>query len=190
MDPMQLNQSRGERCLRHLFNRPWLAALVVGSAIHALATLDLWLFGPGGYLLQHWQLLADNPAFGATQILIPYLVPWAVTSVANHLNCRARECLMEAFPEANPDLVIRLDDQGNPVYANRQVRELLKRLGTSEQNIEAALPPGYRQRLFSVAGNHDRFRLRHQLAGREVEYLVQREYDCSGSFVSGRILER
>jgi hypothetical protein len=185
IDPLLPDQSRGERYLRQLFNRPWLVALVVGSAIHGLITLDLWWFGSAEYLPIHWQLLIDNPVCAVIQLLIPYFVPWVITSMANRLNCKSRDCLMAAFPEANPDLVIKLDSHGTPRYINRAVIQRLYEAGLSLEHPEEILPHDYRQRLFGNA--ETTLRLWHEVQGQHIEYLARREPGSGGVFISGRI---
>lgn len=185
IDPLSPGKSRSEYYLRQLFNRPWLVALVVGSVIHGLITLDLWWFGSADYLPIHWQLLADNPSCAVVQLLIPYFVPWVITSMSNRLNCKSRDCLMAAFPEANPDLVIKLDSHGAPRYINSAVIRQLFEAGLPLEHPEMILPRDYRQQLF---GNSETtLRLWHEIKGRHIEYLARREPESGGIFISGRM---
>lgn len=185
IDPLSPDQSRGERYLRQLFNRPWLVALLVGSTIHGLVTLDLWWFGSADYLPIHWQLLLDNPVCAVIQLLIPYFVPWLIAGMANRLNGKSRDCLMAAFPEANPDLVIKLDSRGVPQYINRAVIQRLYEAGLSLDHPEMILPRDYRQQLFG--SSETTLRLRHEVQGRHIEYLARRETENGGVFISGRV---
>lgn len=175
----------GENWLQRLFSRPWLAAIVVGSAIHGFSTLNLWLTAPDNYLAHHWGLLLSHPGFGVTQLLIPFFVPWVVASIANYLNCLSREQLLNAFPESNPDLIIKLDEQGDPIYANRQVREWLRKMGEPEAHIDALLPPAYRKLAASLEGRGARICVRHQVAGSRFDFLIQRD-QSDGLFIAGR----
>ncbi len=132
----------------------------------------------------------DRLGFGVTQMLIPYFVPWLITGIANRLNCKARDCLLAAFPEANPDLVIKLDAAGNPVYVNRAVTEQLQEAGLSPDKPEVILPADYRNRLPAGKPGAAPLRLWHELGGRRIEYLVRHDGSCGGIFISGRIQSR
>lgn len=185
IDPFSPDQGRSARYLRQLFNRPWLVALMVGSAIHGLVTLDLWWFGSVDYLRIHWQLLLANPTCAIIQLLIPYFVPWIITSMANRLNGKSRDDLLAAFPDTNPDLVIKLDAHGVPQYINRAVLQRLCEAGLPLEHPEMILPRNYRQQLFG--GQETTLRLWHEIQGRQIEYLARRDVNTGGVFISGRV---
>jgi|GEM_PF-2971137 len=184
-DPISSPRSGSEHHLRQLFNRPWLVALLVGSTINGLIIMDLWWFGPVGYWSRHWQLLMDNPGFAITRMLIPYFVPWIIAGIASQLNSKSCDWLMATFPEANPDLVIKLDGSGTPLYVNRAVMERLHVAGLSSEHLEWILPHDYRKQLPNNMEPTQRFW--HEIEGQRIEYLAQCEVGSGGVFISGRV---
>lgn len=175
-----------ERWLRRIFTRPWLAALLVGFAIHGFNALNQWLAGAGSYLESRWLAIWMEPVFGFGQVLIPFLVPWLVTSVGRHLAGLNRAAVLAAFPDANPDVIIKLDSDGSPIYANRAARRWLRDMGEPETAITKLLPEDYCSRLKHEGPDAVSFTLPFSRAGREVEYLFRRERVGGGIFVAGR----
>jgi len=53
--------------------------------------------------------------------------------------------LLSLIPEVNPNLIIRLDPEGNVLYMNPGVRELLEKIGFKESEVTRILPEGYRE---------------------------------------------
>lgn len=183
---LQQNSTRIERGLRRVFTRPWLAALLVGIAIHGFNAMNQWFAGAGSYFASHWLAIRIQPSYGVVQVLIPFLVPWLVTGIGRHLAGINRAAMLAAFPDANPDLVIKLDRDGLPLYANRAVRRWLRELGEPADAIETILPEGYIARLAYEGAAATPLIVPFSRDGREIEYVYRREEGGNGVFVAGR----
>ncbi|KAA3628617.1 MAG: hypothetical protein DWQ09_08065 [Proteobacteria bacterium] len=157
---LQRNSTRIERGLRRVFTRPWLAALLVGIAIHGFNIMNQWFAGAGSYFASHWLAIRIQPGYGVVQVLIPFLVPWLVTGIGRHLAGINRAALRAAFPDANPDLVIKLDRDGLPLYANRAVRRWLQGEAIPLSARIVALAGVYdalrQKRIYKPAFSHER----------------------------------
>jgi len=114
--------------IRFIFGKPLIASFIVGTAIHLFQALNYAVFMETNYFTKFSDLVSTKPLPGIIQILVPYLIPFLITYVANRLTImRERESLLR-FPDANPDIVIKLNGDGEVDYANPTTSQYLKRL--------------------------------------------------------------
>ena len=113
---------------QYVFSRPLLASIFVGTSIHTFFYINQMLAMGHSYLYSQWTLVENHPVFGIGQLVIPYLVPFAVTKIGALLSGIKQQELMRKFVELNPDIVILLDAQLNVEFANPSATYYLEKI--------------------------------------------------------------
>ncbi|MFQ6605456.1 MAG: HD-GYP domain-containing protein [Fidelibacterota bacterium] len=121
--------------IQRIFNKPWLVALLVGTAIHGSMELGAFLLLGHSYL----RSLQENLTYGMIRFIVPYLIPFIIASISRYLVNLSVRRNMEMFPEANPDMILRLDGDGNRIYTNPMTREFLDKFKLPEAELTAQL---------------------------------------------------
>lgn len=171
--------------LMPIFSRPPLAALFVGSAIHGLSYLNASLVGVE-YLANITDAFDRALFFGLFKVLIPYFVPFVVTSIARTLNNHRHREFIAEFPEMNPDLVFKLSQDNTINYWNPTVRTYLQRLGFPESCPEALLPPSYQDVASSVQGRDIVETVSHSIDNVDFQFSFRSKPESNTVFISGR----
>ena len=175
-----------DRAIDVLFSRPWAVSILVGLVIHFLRAINVYVSTGSSYLQLVKAGFVINPASGASELLIPFLVPWVVTSVGRRLTRQRELAVMLQFPEMNPDLVFKLDDAGNWVFINTAVKDLLIHCEMTEGQATELLPNNYRAILSRLGADHT-YEVQESLVRDQVYEFGFRWSTGQGSvFVSGR----
>lgn len=130
-----------KRRIYMVLERPILSALVIGTLINGLVWLSsLLLLGidPMVSKMHHqWQVSAP---LSFIQFTIPYLVPFVVTLFAKGLSRQKIQQLLQQFPESNPNIVMRLNQDLLPDYINPVGQAWLEKHHLNENAYHQLLP--------------------------------------------------
>ncbi|MCW9035744.1 MAG: HD domain-containing protein [Rhodospirillales bacterium] len=170
--------------LTAVFSRPPLAALVVGTTIHLFSFLNSSMVGVN-YLTELIASFEKQPLYGLGKLIIPFLVPGIVTLIGKMLSGHRQRELMGHFPEMNPDLVLKLDQEGNVEYFNPSVRSQLTRLSLDEDAVQSLLPPNYTTHVESVVCQDKKVQTSFSLEGVDIDYTFRGREGVDSVFVSG-----
>ncbi|MCP4491717.1 MAG: hypothetical protein GY820_31090 [Gammaproteobacteria bacterium] len=83
------------------------------------------------FWLNRWQ---KEPLLALASIAITFLVPWLAMSMGRKSLLRRERELMAAFPDMNPDMVLKLSISGAVTYYNSAVMQYLQKLGISNDD--------------------------------------------------------
>lgn len=167
-----------------IFSKPPLAALVVGTVIHLFSWFNAVLVGKD-YLADLFAHFDMQPFYGLGKILIPFLVPGIVTLVGKYLSQYRQRELMGHFPEMNPDLIFKMDENGCIEYMNPSVKKHLDRLGLKECEAASLLPEDYLVHVKAVSGLDEIDQVSHYIDGANIEFTFRGIEDHTMVFVSG-----
>ncbi len=129
--------------LEYVFGKPWLASILIGSSIHLFFYMEEQLILNLSYfsgLIEDW---AKAPPHAAGRFLIPFLIPFIVTSISRRMVARREQRSLFRFPRANPEIVMKLDETGRVIYMNPTAGEYLSLLGLDSDDAYRMLPDGY-----------------------------------------------
>ena len=128
------------RAIKYAFSRPPIAAAIVGASIHGLLEINGHIFGVVCHVGHLAEVVGDTPAFGLLYLLIPFGVPFGMTQVGKRIFSEFElECELR-FPQANPDLVLKLDPAGEILFANAAAQSLSEHVGLGRANLRALGP--------------------------------------------------
>ncbi len=173
-------------CIRFVFSKPPIAATIVGTAIHLFQALNCWIFMDTDYFEQYRSLLADQPLSGAFQVLIPYLVPFMITYIANRLATQREHKSLLRSPDAHPDMILKLDERGQVTYTNPATSEYLQRLDIDPLRPEQLLPDDYLNIVRTLAGSGKSASAEKKIRDTTLNLEFRSLPDVNGIFVSGR----
>lgn len=129
---------------QHIFRtieKPYLLALVVGTLINGLAFFSaLLLLGwteVTHKMSQQWQMSA---ALVVIQTAIPFIIPYLVTLFAKELSQQKIQEILKQFPDANPNIVMRLNTNLTPDYINPVGQAWLEKHHLDTQQLNVLLP--------------------------------------------------
>jgi len=171
--------------LRYIFSRPYLAALIVGSFIHAGKWLNFTFHGID-YYENTVKLIDHGLIFFVIDILMPYIIPFAVITISVKLAKIKEKEFYNTFPDMNPDIIIKCDLSGMPLYINKSAKIFLFENNISVVEHEALIP----ENITSINDENGELpcRVTHNIEGVKIEYLVSRP-DNNSLFLSGRIIK-
>jgi len=129
-----------ENLIRRILEQPPLAAFLVGTFINLFLMFSTWLLAGSELLMIRLSLAKSAPLYFAIQIAIPYLIPWAVTTTSLRFSRQRMQLVLNKFPEMNPDIIMRLDDDHGVEYLNRVGREFMLRHQMPVENPLEMLP--------------------------------------------------
>ncbi len=175
-----------ERTLSNIFERPILASLLVGTAIHVLNVSGYLLFYSAeavtSYLLS---TITSTPLHLMITGMIPYLVPFGVTAIGRRITQKKVEGVLEQFPAMNPDIILRFNSSMELEYINPAGKVFLEHHPHLYDTPLQLLPPdvvtmlldhGFHNQRLSIDALHDGCILNFGLRG-----------DSDGNlFVTGR----
>ncbi|MDP6776632.1 MAG: hypothetical protein QGI83_07705 [Candidatus Latescibacteria bacterium] len=178
------------RAIKFAFSRPPIAATLVGASIHGLLEINGHVFGVCCHVGHLAEVVGDAPAFGLLYLLIPFGVPFGMTQVGKRIVSEyEQECELR-FPQANPDLVLKLDSSGEIVFANAAAEALPERVGLPRGEVKALLPsdtPSVVAEALETGGTLTRMVSCYR---EQVEYRFRAISDEDAVFVSGREAHR
>jgi len=170
------------KILQHIFARPFLAAIIVGSLIHFGKWLNLYIHNKD-YNTNLTQLLENGTAFAMADILMPFFIPFIVISISRKL-AKIKECeFLNNFPDANPDLVVKCNAKGEPIFINNTVKALLFELNILAREMNRLVPDQLHQINIDTLALPTQ--ITHTIQHITIEYLVNKSNN-NGFFLSGR----
>ena len=172
--------------LKPIFARPFLAAALVGSFIHMGKWINYTLHDVS-YLNSVVQELNNGIVFFTIDLLMPYLVPFAVITISGKLAKLREQEFYHTFPDLNPDIVIKCDASSTPMYVNTAAKKLLADNNLPVEDVSALIPT----LLLSNSNDDIDFpcRIIHEVNHESIEYLICLSDDGS-LFLSGRVLKK
>ncbi|MBF0358040.1 MAG: hypothetical protein HQL70_05485, partial [Magnetococcales bacterium] len=177
--------SGGKGVLVSIFSRPPLAAMLVGGAIHLFSYFNA-IFVGHDYISELVNSLYSYPVYGTGKLLIPFFVPWIVTSTACKIAQQRSKNFFSDFPDMNPDLIFKIDQGGSILYVNPSVRHYLLSLGLEEGRPQDLLPEDFLRTVAKVVGRDERSIVSHNIAGVSIDYTFRGRAKGDSVFVSGR----
>lgn len=168
-----------------IIERPMLSALVVGTLINGLALLStLLLLGWQGMLSKasyQWQMSAPLMLI---QIIIPYLVPFLVTKFAKGLSRQKIQQILQKFPESNPNIVLRLNQDLMLDYINPVGQAWLEKHRLNSQNLIDLLPDNMGESLRNAPQNREFILEDQKIFGSETYHFKAKKDDSGAVFVT------
>ncbi len=167
-----------------VFSRPPLAAFIVGSSIHLFSMLNASLVGTD-YIAGLMTSIEQAPFYGMGKFLIPFIVPGIVTLIGKHLSRHRQQELIGLFPEMNPDIVLKVNEQGDINYANPSASAMLQKLNFEGRDLDVLLPPEYKDHVGNVRGIDTKIHTTHSVGGVDIEYTIRGKEGNPSVFISG-----
>ena len=128
------------RFTKYLFRRPLIASGIVGISIHFLIELSSRLFLGRSYISHMMEDMREIPIYGVLRFLIPFFIPYVVTWISNRILVETATQSLIRFPQANPDVVMKLGPSGEVLFMNVAAVSTLERLGLGEGEVQQILP--------------------------------------------------
>ncbi len=172
------------KIIEYVFDKPFLAASAVGFGIHILLAVNEFITIRGNYITDLGQDFVTNYIYATFKILIPFLIPFAITSIGKMITTRSNKTSLTYFPEANPDIVMKLSHSGEPIYINRSAKGMMECTGVS--GPEALLPENYREMIQDIVPGTPHGPIRKTIGQTELAYTFNCFPDELAYFVSGR----
>lgn len=174
------------KVLQHIFARPILAALIVGSLIHLGKLVNFMIHSVNYYDNLH-QLLKTGIIFTLIDISLPFLIPLLVVSLSRKLSTIKEQEFLNNFPDSNPDLIIKCNKDGEPVFINTTVKALLFEQNIPIRKTHLLIP----EELKSTTHENRKLpsQLIHFINDIKIEYFVNVSHS-NELFLSGRLLNR
>lgn len=123
-----------------VLERPLLSALLAGTAINSLQWFLIFAFLGSSVTALKWQETYQYPLLSTILFLIPYLVPFTVTTFGRKFADHKIQSVLNQFPESNPDVVMRFNVRQQLKYINPVGRQWLESQRLGANNNEALLP--------------------------------------------------
>jgi len=171
---------------QYIFNSPFLAALLVGTAIHLFFYISQLLATGHSYFDSLWSVIKSHPLYGICQIVIPYLVPFLVAKLSATLSNIEHQKLMYKYVEMNPDVVILLDENLGAEFANPRALIYLRRLNLRDYEVEKLLPGNYRQLISSQTRKNYKIAVESRIQDRVFSFSIRRNRHSPNIFITGR----
>lgn len=173
--------------IRSIFERPLIAALIIGTTIHLFLLMVTYLFMGAGGVMDKYAHILPNPIYLILHLSVPYLIPYLVTSIGKRLTQQKLEEVLHKFPEMNPDIIMRLDQHGNPEYINSAGRHFFKALPGGEEAIIHHLPAKIRETIDVKTSSSEEIRLNEDLVGKDATInFNMRHFGGDSTFITGR----
>ncbi len=180
---MQSSESSGHfRWFESLIAKPLVAALFAGLGINLLLAVNEQLLYGTNYLTEITFGLTASFLSSLSKLFIPFIIPYLFIHFNNN---RVFRSLLK-FPEANPDIIFKLDDEGSVIYANQTAKAYLERLPLPEGKIEGMLPDHYRDIMAQLSHQPGAGYGSKAIDGVEIDYTFRTFPGEKGVFVSGR----
>ncbi len=128
------------RFVKYVYSRPVMASALIGASIHALFEVNGHLFMGVCHTSHLLEMISEAPVYGSLYLLIPFIVPYIVTQVGRRVKMEAEAVWSFKFPEANPDMVMKLDSSAEVLYMNAAAERTLGRLGLRKSEVNGFLP--------------------------------------------------
>ena len=172
--------------IRYIFTRPYMATLLVGTTIHVLTEITGKVFASRGHFATIHKELWVDPFHAIVILVIPYGVPYLVTRIGKHILLERQESSLMCYPQANPDLIMRLGRNGEVRFANHAALEAARNLGGEGSGPENLLPDNVSEITQEICGSERTLSAESQF----VEHTYELNFRCFGDeesvFVSGR----
>ncbi len=172
-----------------ILGRPILGALLVCTLINGVSLLSTLLLATNGlsYWLNHWQTAPLLTLIGTSTT---FLIPWAIMRRGRRALFRREGELLAAFPEMNPDLVLKLSAAGKVDYFNNTTSAYLEKLAIPSSQPELILPANYLDLLTDLSERSAPLvaETRHQDIS--IEFAMRCLPGCQQVFVAGRDVSR
>ncbi len=170
----------------YIFGKPLLASIIVGVGIHGMMALNLYFYSGES----HWEQIVHNfmasAVFGMIQVSIPFLIPLLVTSIGRKIRVDAEIRSLQKFPHANPNLVFKLNRNGEVQFMNQAATRLLNQLGIPESKVAALLPEDTPALIDKIVGSNEALSLDHRIGDEQYEFQFKAFTDEQAIFISAR----
>ncbi|MFC1583072.1 HD domain-containing phosphohydrolase [Candidatus Neomarinimicrobiota bacterium] len=176
--------------VRYIFTRPTLASSSVGLGIHGLMQLSQWYFDDTSYLRGLLNNFIDSPVFGLFQIIIPFVVPYIVTVIGRRIRLEAETRSLQKFPQANPDLVMKLDASCNILFMNQSTESFLDQMELDRSAVNQLLPEEAQSIVAEIIGTNQTVTRESQIADRTFEFRFRAFADEQAVFLSGHDISK
>lgn len=171
--------------------KPPLIALIVGSSIHLLLFINASILMGQNYFRFLASEMSKDPIYGFVKFIVPFLVPYIITLINRKIVWETEIKSLMKFPEANPDMVLRLNEEGQITFRNNAAKHLLADMLPDTQDIQVLLPQDTKEIVAQISGTDQAIRLEHKINDTLLELNFRSFPDESAVFVSGRnITER
>ena len=178
------------RLIKYVFSRPLMASGIVGMSIHGLLELNEHVFKGTSHLSHLAESIGQMPVYGALYLLTPFLVPYLVTRIGSRILMDVESQCQLRFPQANPDIVMKLGPSGEVLFMNAAAASSLKRLGLEVTEVDTFLPDDTPALVAEIIGT-DRTVMREKgVDGRCFEFWFRAFPDEQAVFLSGRDMTR
>ena len=133
------------------------------------------------------QLLKTGIIFTLIDISLPFLIPLLVVSLSRKLSTIKEQEFLNNFPDSNPDLIIKCNKDGEPVFINTTVKALLFEQNIPIRKTHLLIP----EELKSTTHENRKLpsQLIHFINDIKIEYFVNVSHS-NELFLSGRLLNR
>lgn len=173
-----------------LFSKPLIAASVVGSSIHLLLELNSHFFLKTGYFSDLSQLLSNSFPAAFFKFVIPFTIPFLITSIGNRLMIQNERTSLIRFPQANPDIIVKLDRKGEFLFINQTGEEYIKSIGFKGDEKKKILPDNCLKIIESIIGSDKSCAAEKELFGRVFDYKFKSFVDEDTVFVTGHEISK
>ena len=174
------------RFTKYLFRRPLIASGIVGISIHFLIELSSRLFLGRSYISHMMEDMGEIPIYGVLRFLIPFLVPYVVTWISNRILVETATQSLIRFPQANPDVVMKLGPSGEVLFMNVAAVSTLERLGLGEGEVQQILPEDVGSIVSEIIGTDQTVIREREVRGTSFEFWFRGFPDEQAVFLSGR----
>lgn len=178
-----------ENLVRHILERPPLAALLVGSFINLFLMFNTWGFLGTEGLMVRFRLAESGPLYFAIQFCIPFMIPWAVTSFSLRFSRQRTQLVLNKFPEMNPDIIMRLDHNLKVEYLNQVGRDFMKRHQMPPEEPLGMIPERALKRLHEDRSDDLWLSVDVRKHEQTINFNIRRDREGS-TFIAGRDISR
>ena len=140
------------RFVKYVYSRPVIASVLIGASIHALMEVNGYLFKGISHISHLQEELSESFIYGSLCLMIPFLVPYFVTQIGRQVKMEAEAVWSFKFPEANPDIVMKLESSAELLYMNNAAGYTLKRLSLRKGEVNGFLPGDVASLLADIIG--------------------------------------
>ncbi|MDH3355753.1 MAG: hypothetical protein OEL79_11130, partial [Chromatiales bacterium] len=178
-----------EHLIRRILERPALAAILVGTFINLFMMVTTWAMAGTEILMVRFSLLKSAPLYFAIQIAIPYLIPWAVTSISLRASRQRMQLILNKFPEMNPDIIMRLDQDLGVEYINQAGQAFMQHHQMPSEDPLQMLPEHALKRLREDSSDDLWLSVDVRHNEQAINFVIRRDNEGS-IFIAGRDITR
>ena len=178
-----------ENLVQRILERPPLAAFLVGTFINLFLMFSTWALAGTDALMERINLAKSAPLYFVIQIAIPYLIPWAVTSFSLRFSRQRMQLVLNKFPEMNPDIIMRIDNDHKVEYINRAGRDFMLSHEMPVENPLEMLPQHALKRLREDGSNDLRLSVDVRHHEQTINFSIRRDNE-GNTFIAGRDITR